>query len=164
MTKDEVLARLREERAKFNARVAAVPRAHFEEPPFGREYSPKEIVAHVTAYEELIVRRLVAARGGETTEFERDRVGWEIFNQRVWIEARKSAWPVVLEHSHEVFAQLLDEVGRLTDDELNGPAGIVAYIDPAWLQGRSLAELIGVDAFDHYAMHFDALEEAAEAG
>jgi hypothetical protein len=67
----------------------------------------------------------------------------------------------VLERSAWIFLQLLEEVAVLTDSELNGHAGVTAAIDPAWLAGRTLAELIGIDAFDHYPMHFSQLKSAA---
>jgi len=163
MTTAELTKRLIESRKAFDTKVAAIPRKRFEDAPLGRAHSPKQIVAHVTAYEELIVLRLKAAREGATTEFDRDRVGWEAFNRRVWGEARQAAWAEVLERSREVFAELLEQVAQLTDAELNGVTGIVEHIDSAWLEGRSLAELIAIDAYDHYPMHISELDEAASA-
>lgn len=160
MTRDEVLARLRETRAAFDALVAAIPRDRLDVAPAGRTHTPKEIVAHVAAYDELMVERLRAARAGRMTAFDRDRVGWERFNDRVWAEARALDVDEALAHAARVFADLLAEVERLTDAELGGVTGVTAGIDPAWLQGRMLAEVIGVDGFEHYPMHFEALEAA----
>jgi len=36
-----------------------------------------------------------------------------------------------------------------------------AEIDPAWLEGNAPWQAIGVDAFEHYPMHYDALDAAA---
>lgn len=161
MTSKELMARLVAGRGAFDARVTAVPPERFDTAPEGFAHSPKEIVAHITAYEGLIVQRLRAARIGETTSFDRDRTGWEAFNDRVWVEARSAAADEVLERSHSVFGELLDEVAELTDADLNGQEGIAAALDPAWLDGSTLAELIAIDAYDHYPMHFEALEAAA---
>ena len=60
----------------------------------------------------------------------------------------------------KLFLDLLEEVGRLTDAELSGDVGITARIDPTWLQGRTLAEVIGVDGFEHYPMHYAGLSAA----
>jgi hypothetical protein len=103
MTRDEVLARLTAERAIFDARVAAVPHDALETPVPGSTHSVKEIVSHVTAYEQLIVERLVAARHGAVTAFERDRTGWEVFNDSTWREAVGKKPKAVLAHSAEVF-------------------------------------------------------------
>jgi hypothetical protein len=161
MTRDEVLERLRVEKTAFDLLVAAIPNARCDVVVPGQTHSPKEIVFHVVAYEELIVERLRAAREGNATAFDRDRVSWEAFNDRIWAEARKVRIDETLERSAAVFADLLHEVERLSDEELNEPVDVTASIDPAWLQGRSLAEVIGVDAFEHYEMHFKSLEEAA---
>lgn len=161
MTREEVLERLKTARAGFDLRVRAIPRAGLDVAPRGRVHTPKEIVAHVSAYERLIVERLRAAREGRTTAFDRDREGWEAFNDRVWREATTRDVDDVLAESSRVFGELLEEVERLSDEELAASVGVSEVLDPEWLQGRALWELIGIDGFEHYAMHFEALEESA---
>ena len=69
----------------------------------------------------------------------------------------------VLSQSARDFLSLLEEVASLANAELSDAHGVAAGIDPAWLQGRTLWEVIGVDAFEHYPMHFAQLEAAAAA-
>jgi len=133
MTRDEVLARLKVSRAVFDEKLAAVRPESLDAVPPGSTHSMKDIVAHVTAYDDLIVLRLISARHGSTTAFDRDR---------------------------DVFAALLHEVGQLSDDELGARVGATAALDPAWLEGRAPWQTIGIDAFDHYPMHYDALDAA----
>jgi hypothetical protein len=161
MTRDEVLTRLKAQRAEFDARIHAIPGDSLDEPAPGSLHSPKQIVAHVSAYERLIVERIRAARLGEKTEFDRDRVGWEAFNKRIWAESAAQSVGVVMSQSARDFLTLLEEIAVLANSELAETRGVAAAIDPAWLQGRSLAEVIGVDAFEHYPMHFAQLEAAA---
>lgn len=161
MTRDEVLDRLRTARAAFDDKLAAIPAEAMDIPTPGGAHSPKEIVAHVAAYDELIVERLSAARRGETTAFDRDRVGWEAFNERIWAEAREKQTADVFAHAEEVFWELLGEVAALSDDELATPSGATATLDPAWLGDRQVWELVAIDGYDHYPMHFSALEAAA---
>ncbi|MDR3687278.1 MAG: ClbS/DfsB family four-helix bundle protein [Coriobacteriia bacterium] len=163
MTRDEVLERLKAQRAEFDARVHAIPGDSLDEPVPGSLHSPKQIVAHVNAYERLIVDRLRAARLGEKTAFDRDRVGWEAFNDRIWAESAEQPAEVVLSRSARDFLELLEEVAILGNAELSETRGVTAAIDPAWLQGRSLSEVIGVDGFEHYSAHFAQLEAAARA-
>jgi len=161
MTRDEVLLRLRDGRAEFEARLSAIPRGALEQVTPGGAHSPKDIVAHITAYEELVVQRLRAARRGETTVFDRDRVGWKAFNERIWNEVASVDVETVLAHADEVFADLLEEVAQLSDEELAAPTGATAALDPAWLEGEPVWKLIYIDVFDHYPMHHAALEAAA---
>ena len=160
MKRDEVLAHLSKERAEFDRRIEALGSDAFNRVPAGHVHSPGEILFHVTAYEELIVERLRAARTGEITAFDRDRIGWEAFNERIWREAAGVDEDAAKTRAREVFAALVGEVSKLTDEDLNGTTDLTRAIDPEWLKGRALWELIAIDGFDHYAMHFAALDAA----
>ena len=162
MTCDEVLARLASSRATFDEKLASVPREALTLPVAGSPHSVKDIVFHVSAYDDLVVLRLMASRGGVTTEFDRDREGYEVFNERVWGEAAVIASDDALARAAEVFAALLHEVGRLSDSELETPSGATAALDPAWLQGQAPWELIAIDCYDHYPMHYAALDAAKD--
>jgi hypothetical protein len=163
MKRDEVLRMLHEARAGFDQRVSAIPRRALSTPAPGRVHSPAETLVHVAAYEELIVDRLRKARLGATTAFDRDRVGWEEFNERIWGQAAGIPTNDALTRAGESFKELIAEVSALSDDELESDEGVTLALDPAWLQGRALWELIAIDGFEHYPMHYEALEEAAVA-
>ena len=163
MTTDDLISRLHTERGVFDAKVMDVPRCALDLPTPGGAHSAKEIVAHVTAYEDLIVKRLQAARHGETTAFDRDRAGWKEFNDRIWPEAGPMEIDAVFSRSAEVFSALVDEVGTLTDEELNGRSGLTVWIDPEWLGDRTLGKMIEIDAIEHYPMHYKALMAAAKS-
>ncbi len=160
MTRDEVLARLRSSRAAFDEKLGRIPTERLDSPIPGHVHTVAEIVWHVAAYDELMVLRLRAAHQGETTEFDRDRVGWEQFNERVWDEAAERRGAEAVAHAESVFRELLGEIEQLNDAELNEPVGVVEHLDPAWLQGRALWELVGIDGFEHYAMHLEQLDAA----
>ncbi|HEY5517167.1 MAG TPA: DinB family protein [Coriobacteriia bacterium] len=163
MKRDQVIAELRATRAIFDEKVAAVPPEALDIPVPGSAHSAKDIVAHVSAYDDLIVQRLVAARHGATTAFDRDRSGWEAFNDRTWREAADLKADVVLHRAADVFSALLHEVGQLSDEELDSAVGATASLDPAWLEGEPPWRLIKTDAFGHYPMHYEALDAAAGA-
>ncbi len=159
MDRAEVLEKLRSSRAVFDEKVDACAPDRLDAAIPGHAHTVGEIVWHVAAYDELMVQRLRAARTGETTAFDRDRVGWEEFNERVWDEAAEKTGPEAVSHAREVFAELVHEIEQLDDAELNQPVGIVEYLDPAWLDGRPLWELVAIDGFDHYPMHYDQLDD-----
>jgi hypothetical protein len=161
VTRDDVLRNLWTARAEFDRLLSEIPPERLSEPIPGRARPAKDIVWHIAAYDDLMVRRLRAARDGETTAFERDRVGWEEFNERIWAEAAELDAATVCSYADETFLDLLEEVGQLSDGEACRNEGLVEHIDPAWLQGRTLAVVIGVDGFEHYPMHFDELRAAA---
>lgn len=164
MTSEELLVRLRVARAGFDERLARLPEERLTEPVPGSAHSVRDIVVHVSAYEQLIVERLIAAGHGATTELDRDRAGWEAFNERIWREAARVAPRDALRQARHTFDALVHEVGKLSDDELNERIGSTASLDPAWLEGRAPWELIAIDAYEHYPMHYAALEAVATAG
>jgi len=161
MTRDEVVERLQHNRIRFDQRVARIPRDRLDARPKGRVHTPKQVVAHVTSYEALVIERLRAARVGDTTALFRDRVGWEEFNEQVWAESSELDVETVLEQSSTVFADLIGELMMLSDTDMIEDTGVIANIDPAWLQGRTFAQVVAVDCFDHYPMHYEELELAA---
>lgn len=163
MNREEVLQRMHSARAVFDEKLQACPPDRLEAQIPGHVHTVAEIVWHVSAYDDLMVRRLRAAHEGETTEFDRDRVGWEQFNERVWDEAAETTAPEALARARQAFAELIGEIEQLNDAELNEPVGIVEHLDPAWLEGRALWELIAIDGFDHYPMHYEQLDEACRA-
>lgn len=162
MRRDEVLEKLTSARAVFDEKLGKVPRAALTLPIPGSAHSVKDVVVHVSAYDDLVVLRLMASRGGVTTAFDRDRVGWEAFNDRIWGEAAVIEVDDALARAREVFAVLVEEVAQLTDDELEASVGATAALDPAWLRGQTPWELIGIDCFDHYPMHYAALDAAKD--
>ncbi len=164
MTRDEMLDRLRGERALFDAKVALVRPEAFDAPPAGFEHSPREVIAHVTAYEALIVERIEAARRRETTAFSRDRAGWEAFNEETWRAVHSIPAAEVMRRAGEVFAALVAAVEGLTDADLVGDTELTRHLDPEWLLNRSLAEMIEIDGFGHYPDHYAVLDEAASPG
>jgi hypothetical protein len=161
MTRDEVLDRLKTARAGFDQRVEAIPVSALDLPVAGSSHSPKQIIAHITSYEQLVVERLQLGRLGEETAFDRDRIGWEMFNERIWAESALLDIEIVLEISAWTFLRMLEEIAILANEELTEVTGIAAAVDPAWLDGKPLWELIGIDCFDHYPMHYAQLEAAA---
>lgn len=162
MTKSEVMELLRSRRALFDAKVAAVPRDALDEPIPRSTKTVKEIVAHVSNYEQLIVDRLISAGHGAGTALRHDQLGFGRGNDLDWPDVTTRAPEQVLRRAADVFDALMQTVGDLSDDELNEAIGATAALDKEWLQGRAPWEMIAIDAYDHYPMHFPALDAAIE--
>lgn len=163
MTRDEMLLELKLSRKVFDDKAAEIPVGRLSEPIPGFAHSVAEILYHVSAYERLIVERLVAARHGASTALQRDREGWEAFNAGTWGEASGADPGKVLSRSKEAFDAIVHEIGMLSDDELNAAVGSTASLDQAWLQGREPWRAIAEDSFAHYPQHFAALDAAVSA-
>lgn len=158
MTRDEVLEQLTKQRETFDALVDTIPADSLDVPVPGYQHTPKQIVAHVAAYEWLIVERVRAARLGQTTDLERDRRGYEHFNEVVWEESAPRDADEVLATSARTFLALVEELAGLPDEEFGALSKVAEAIDPGWLRGRNLWEALAEDTFEHYPMHVAQLE------
>jgi hypothetical protein len=158
MTRDEILEQLTHERAQFDALVDAIAADAMDRPVPEHIHTPKQIVAHVSAYEQLVVERLRAARLGQTTDLERDRLGYEAFNDHMWSQCESQETEVVLASSARTFLMLVEELAGLPDEEFGALSKVAEAIDPGWLRGRNLWEALAEDTFEHYPMHCAQLE------
>lgn len=146
--KTELLAAIRQSRDEWEALLARVPEARLTEPGLAGDWSVRDIVAHVTAWEEAATLRLRAAARGETPSHP------IYFNQEQSIDARNAAIAArhrdqppaeVLAASRQGHAQLLAALKALPDDKL---------IDrDAWTADEPLWRFIACDTYEHYAEH-----------
>ncbi len=153
MTKAEVMRLIDSSRKTFDAAVNALTPEQMVKPIGDSEWTPKDVVAHVTWSEREMVgvlrhRAMVGSDLWDVSQDER--------NAAVFVENRERSLDDVLRDAREVFAQLRSEVERLSEDELNNPAyikDIPGGITP-W-------QLISGSAWKHYEEHTDMLSQLA---
>lgn len=160
MTKAAVLEVLRVARAQWDAALAECDPAQMTEPGVVGEWSVKDIVAHVTWFEQEMVRLLRerALAGSELWQLPADERNAAIFEMY-----RDKALPDVLSDASEVYYRLLSAIEMLTDDELNDPQRFRGM--PAdWQPWRILAQ----NTYEHYEHHLAAIrawqKDRAEKG
>lgn len=121
MDKTEVMRLINTERGKFDAAVNALSPERMEHPLGDSEWTPKDVVAHVTWSEREMIGVLHhrAMIGSDLWDLPQDDR-----NAAVFAENRERALDDVLRDAREVFAQLRAEIARLSDDDLNTPAYI----------------------------------------
>lgn len=146
--KTELLATIREGRDEWDAILARVPEARLTEPGVAGDWSVRDIVAHVTAWEEAATLRLQAALRGETPNhpiyFDQAR---SIDARNAAIDARHRDQPPTeaLAASRQGHVQLLAALEALPDDKLTE-----RY---AWTADEPLWRFIAGDTYEHYTEH-----------
>jgi len=160
VTRDQMLVELAVSRATFDNKVASLPRDSLREelPGYGR--SVAQLVAHVSAFDRLVVQRLASADRAAMTSLAIDHGDYERHEQATWTFADTWRTDRVLERAKADFESLTLNVRNLSDDELNGRIGSGGVLDPAWLRGRAPWQAIAADTFEHYREHLDMLDEA----
>jgi uncharacterized protein (TIGR03083 family) len=153
MTRERMLMLLRAARAAWDALLDSIPRGRMAEPMMG-DWSIKDIVAHVTWGErEMIpVMRERALRGSELWNLPQDER-----NRRVVAESWDRPLEDVLTEHREVYAALVAEVEKLSDEDLTDPSRY-ENMPAEW----TLWQLIAGNTFDHYPEHAGPIREWLE--
>ena len=146
MKRDELLAALEAARARLDAALEGLTEAELTRPGTVGDWSIKDLMAHVTAWDVDLLTNLGQAKRGQKP----GRTAWD----NAAIQAQNVAWyaefkdrPLdrVVADYDGVHAQLLRRVEGLTDSELEAPA--------AWLQGRPLFQYFLDDVVTHEGEH-----------
>jgi hypothetical protein len=152
MTGARLVGILRAERAQWNALLHQVGLDRMEVPGVEGEWSVKELVAHLTWYEQAVVEG--ARQVLSTGTFTRRRpagVGLNEMNAQIAAASRVRTASDVLAEADAVFDQLLAVVAACPEDILNNPRllGLPEDIMP-WMG-------VANNSYAHYRQHEPAL-------
>jgi hypothetical protein len=154
MSKLAFLKAMREERERWEASLAGVDDALMVQPGVAGEWSLKDIVAHVTAYERGLVEWLEAASRGQSLAFPNlDHPDVDHRNAVIFAQNRHRPLSDVLLESRQVFRRLSQLVQALPEQELLDAEKTEWFVRPRWNQKRPLWKCIADDSFEHYHQH-----------
>ena len=125
--------------------IESLSNSDLEEPSVSGSWSLKDILAHITWYEEQMVDAMEA----------RALIGSELWNvspqernAAIYEEFKSAPLQDVLDDAIATHQQLVHWVGTLTDEELNEPGHFEAMPDE-WTFGEILAQ----NTYEHYGDH-----------
>jgi uncharacterized protein (TIGR03083 family) len=144
--KDELLERVRHDRAEWEALVARIPRERLTEPGLPGGWSVKDTMAHIAwgEREAFGVMRARALAGSDLWNLPQDERNAAVFEQN-----RHRPLEDVLAEHERTFTEFLAALEELTEDDLNDPARFppLAEVIPGWRPWRVLYDP------DHYTSH-----------
>jgi len=143
---------LRDERAKWNALLDQVGLDRMDIPGVEGEWSVKQLVAHLTWYEQAVVKGAQQAMNTGTFSRRRpDGVGLDEMNALIAEESRARPGSDALAEADAVFAQLLTLIAACSDAILNDPRLLGLPDDmPPWMR-------VANNSYAHYREHEPAL-------
>ncbi len=154
--KQSMLDRICEAHTRLADTVAKLSPAQLAEPSLAGGWSVKDVLVHITWWEQRMIRTLQRAlRGeppqplGESNETHEQTI--ERVNAEVFIENRNQPIADVLMDRQRSFANVLAMIDELGDGDTVDPAPIEAVL------GRELVPLIAGDTYGHYAEHERAI-------
>ena len=151
MTKAEFINALRVERAKLDSALAALTHRQLTRRASPEAWSIKDHLAHLTYWEQYMLQRIRQALLGETPKWVSDEEETEI-NAQVFERNRSRSFARVLADRHRSFADILDLVESLSEDDLTNSRRF------AWRKGQPLWQYIADEGYaEHYHDHLKAL-------
>jgi len=148
MNKDELLDALEDEREKLIDALEGLSEQEMLEPGVAGDWSVKDILAHLNAWEAELIRLLWHARQGRRpTNLPTTDVDVDARNQVIYEQSRDRPLERILADFEGIRRQTIRRVEAFSDQELTDPARF------SWLKGRPLWEWIADDSYAHDAEH-----------
>jgi uncharacterized protein (TIGR03083 family) len=152
MNRDEILKTLRDSRARMEAALEGVTDAQMVEPGALDEWSLKDVLFHLTAWEAEAVTVLAKVKRGVHP----GKVAWtdsevDAQNAKWYKENKNRPLEKILADFHAVRKQMIRQVESLSAEELSAPR--------PWINNRTLARLIQVYTFEHETEHCEQILE-----
>lgn len=151
-TKAELLATIRAERRALEAAVEALDEVQMLEPVLDGGWSVKDTLAHITAWEQLMIGWVGEALHGVVPERPVAGDDWvDVLNARLYEENAEKP----LAEVREAFAASYDEavalVERVEEEDLFDPERF------AWRDGSPLWHMVAANTNWHYKDHREAI-------
>ena len=159
MDKSQFLAILGSERAQLEALLDKIGPLRMDMHGVSGTYSVKDILAHVMAYEETLVKWLVQAKAGEVyVDSVLDQPDVDARNAALYEANRHRDAADVVSAFRQTFRELEACVGALTDEELTDVERTAWFVVPRWKRKQELWRCIANDSYEHHHQHIPDIE------
>ena len=144
-TSGDLLKRLDAAWRRFTQSYAGLSEAELLEPGVTEAWSVKDIIAHVTTWEEEALKHLpVILAGGRPPRYSTTYGGIDAFNARMTEEKQLLTLADVLEQQEAVHQRLLALIEAVPSDQLGGTSRV--------------RRRLRLDTYAHYPLHASAIE------
>ena len=148
INKTQLLSRIQTSRAPLDTMLAQLTEEQMTQPGVEGKSSVKDILAHITTWEQHLVRRLQAAlQDGKAEVYvvapgEPDNT--DSVNELIFVQNQQLPLRQVVSDFHQSLQDVLQSVGRISDKDLFDPTAL------AQVFGYPVERVIGSDTFVHY--------------
>ncbi len=156
--KEHILTALMEQFNRWEGLVASLSEAEILRPLLPSEWTAKDVLAHLMAWQQRSIARLKAAKTGQEPEFPQwvpelspDSAGdTDLTNAWIYNTYREALWPQILRDWKEGFLHFMDLAEAIPEKDLLDESRY------AWMGERPLA-LVLIASYDHHLEHYDNL-------
>ena len=139
--------------------LAPLNQAQMTTPGVNGDWSIKDILAHLNAWQDYLVMRLQAAARNEVPAIqgvlsdEDDGNAVDRLNARFYEENKSRSLDEVLAGCRTTYRQIVEAVQGLSEEDLFEPKRF------AWMKGNALWELVPGNTYEHYQEHIGSIQE-----
>jgi hypothetical protein len=159
-TKAQILDRIKNARVPLDELIAQLTEEQMLQPGVENKSSVKDLLAHITTWEQHLVRRLAAAVKDKAAQVYVIDPGepWEpggldAVNEYIFMRNAQLPLQQVLSDFHRSLLDVLRAVDALSEQDLFDPQGL------AQVFGYPVERVIGEDTFYHYPDHIKSIRE-----
>ena len=151
-SKAELLAAIRAEREALEAAVDDLDEEHMLEPVFDGGWSVKDTLAHITAWEQLMIDWVETSLRGDVPQRPVSGDDWvDQLNARLHAENKGKGLDEVQRDFAASYQEALALVERLDEDDLFDPERF------PWRDGSPLWQMVAANTNWHYKDHREAI-------
>lgn len=151
ISKAELLNAIRVERQKLEQTLARLDQAQMTEPRVEGEWSVKDILAHLVAWEGRMVRWLGEAHRGQVPQIPATWDDVHQLNAQSYREQRDRSLEDVLLDFHRSYREALETVEAFPEGDLVDPDRFV------WRKGQPLWVMVAANTSWHYKEHTESI-------
>jgi len=155
MDKTQLLNRIQSERAPLEVMLTQMSEEQMIKPGVEGRSSVKDILAHITTWEQHLIRRLdVAAHQGVSEVYviePSEREDTDAVNELIFTCNQHLPLHEAVSDFHRSLHDVLQAVAALSEEDLFDPQGL------AQVFGISVERVIGSDTFLHYPEHIESV-------
>ena len=146
-TKSELVAEIQKEWELLEQFLATLSPEQMNQPGAIGEWSPKDVLAHLAEWQQMCLDWYNIGLRGETPHLPAEGFKWSqmpALNRKIFEKYRDRPLEFVLEYFHTCQKQILDVVGKISEEELFKPG----YI--SWTRNDPLAAYVIPCTSHHY--------------
>lgn len=158
MNKNELLARITTGYSELDTVIAPLSESQLNGAGVNGDWSIKDTIAHIAAWQLSTLARMRSAARHETPELqtlqdESDSEGIDARNARFYEENKERASADILADFRSSYRDIVALIPSMDDADLFDEQRF------AWMKGSALWELIAGDTYEHYDEHLPSIRD-----
>ena len=153
MTKDELINQIETEWANLQSSLDGLTEAQMHQPGVVGEWSIKDVLAHITAWQTRLITAMFKAEKGFTPYTTDGDITVDQLNAQFYQEMKDRSFDQVWDDLDSSYHQILTRLGNWKEQDLFDPKRF------KWMEGQPFAENIAGDSYEHYAEHVAQIRE-----